>query len=204
MHVNTSWCRCHSIYLKISHFTDDLSFSLMNGCFPILLHPKGFCTSLGLVYFEQIIVTLETQGSLILVLNMVEHVVSVGLCGLECLMAVLCGSFVVVLNGSILVYTHSLLIPWEKVTGSLCFISSAPLIIVYTHAHTHINKHSFIVSSLCWAISVALSYSFQCLLTIKLFTVVIASPFLVRVTWEGCLGWDTGLALDTWFPSSTG
>lgn len=129
---------------------------------------------------------------------MVEHVVSVGLCGLEYLMAMLCDSFVVVLN-LFHFNLHSFFSYTMRKSGWKFLFYFFYTINYCTHRHTYKYKHSFIKSALSWVISVARSYSFQSPLISSLFTVLIASTFLVRASWEGCLGWDTGLALDTWF-----
>lgn len=47
----------------------------------------------------------------------------------------------------------------------------------------------------------ALSFSFQSPLITTMFSVLIGSPFLVPVSREWCLEWDTDVALDTWFIS---
>lgn len=88
----------------------------------------------------------------------------------------------------------------------MSFIFSAPLIIAYTHKHTHVYicvykyKHNFIVSALSHLCG-SLSFAFQSPLIITSFSVLIDSPFLVPVSREGCLEWDTGLALGAWFIS---
>lgn len=57
--------------------------------------------------------------------------VSVGWGALEYVMAILCDKVVVVSSCSLLVYTP-LVIPWEKVSRSSCFLSSTLLVNVYT------------------------------------------------------------------------
>lgn len=150
-----------------------------------------------------IIVPLDVQGCLILVLSVVQLAVSVEFCGLEYRMDMVCDSFVMVLNCFLLFYTFSSLIPREKVTGSSCFISSMPLIIVYACTHVYKAINSFISSTLIWVISVAFSYSVESPLVSVLFTVLIASPFLVHVSLER-FGTQIWHRIHGLFPSSTG
>ena len=155
-------------------------------------HPSVFAFPRGLLSFNKVVVLLDIQASLILVLSVVEHV-SAGFCGLEYLMAMSCDSFVMVLNYSILVYTHSHLMPWGKVTGSSYFISSTWLIII--HTHTHMNTNTALLHLPLAESFLCLSYSFQSPFTSSVLAVLIASPFLVQMSWEGSLGWDAGLVL---------
>lgn len=73
-----------------------------------------------------------------------------------------------------------------------------------THTHMcvclHKYKHSFIVSALSHFCG-SFSFAFYSPFIITLFSVLIDSPFLVPVRQEGCLEWDTGLALAAWFVS---